>query len=1570
MGQALYGSRKRRLQRRRRYQTCSPKSRQSKIERLEQRNLLAAASAPPILQWFESSFDTIEERVPDLFELGYGSLWLPPPGRADSGDQSVGYDVYDRFDLGSPDHGTLYGTETGLKQLSKVLDRASASLHVDAVLNHAGFSDMTTDGFVSSGGYPGLAITLDNAIDGDFHSGFLSGDLEGRLSGLVDVDHSTNHELVRHPVDAADNRNIPSGTITDPFGRLANQPASENSRFYPDRDGPARFLFDPVTNESDIPVYSFNSLDPLSGDAVAENALGYMMRYMQWMVEVVGVDGFRVDAAKHFDGFVMDYLDRAVYRSNPRLLLDGTTENVFSYSEVFDGNRDTLLSYVKKNIDPNDPGRIGGNRDVLDFSAFFAMRDNLSSPGTASAWFNVRDSLLDLHDDGLHNGSAGVLFVRSHDEFGPTSLGNVAHAFSLMYPGNTVIYFNGKEFGDQRDFPKAGRGDSLGGVYGATLEKLVSIRHSHGRGDFYQRLIGNEGLYVFERENSAIVGLSNRGDAGFDERTVQVAFAPGTRLVELTGNASDPSIDPYDDLADFVEVSASQTVTIRIPRNSNADGQWHGSGFVIYGLATPVSASGIELTGVASTLAGGVAESTDYSNGVTRLTDIQVVTGDKIDVNLATQPVYLPGTGQLRDTAADGDAAMLRIDNGVDVNGNGTVDYVTPGEATYGYELFSDLSSPLVGPGGLEGARGSGVFRQEVDLTGLAEGIHFIQARVFRHRPNGGPEVFSDFKETIYVDRLPPNSGVASFRPYVEGINENRNLVVESLDQTANSVHVFLNLSATLTDPEILALVGDSNRARQIDRDQFIYGFNGVPHGNNVATIVSYERTGNVNVQRVPGLFASTIIGGGLGDLDFNGIIELADVAMFEQIIVGNQVDFNPAADFDANGVLNYVDLQLYSESLVTNNAAEAIRTELERVRSLVFAAIDDQYALTEDDLLQVADAGLLSNDLVPEIAADFSLVTTGSLTTNRQRVAAVGPLGGFEYDSRGQYDDLAAGQTLDDYFDYVISDGFGNQSSGRATLTIEGVNDAPRLVGLSDQSINEDSRIQSMDLGVFDPDHSNELLDVTVSVSDPGLFDVDGVSVNLVDGRWELTLVPAADQSGSTFVSIQMTDPGPDGDLATTGDNALGNGSFELTVLPVNDAPVLLIPFNLALEQNAGTQVIAVEQIDAGGGEQQPLRISASVGNPAVISVTPESSLVTGNAAEFLVTPVLGQTGVSQITLTVEDGGLDADLETTEDNATSTGIFEVGVGRSSYDRIADTVLIELRGSNLIAGVSRNENDLVFDLGAEEWFALNRTYIQHAGGNLKIPISDTGRIEAGNQELVDWQFQPADGWEMGTAQVVESQFYRSLVSTDASPAAEIYLDAPTPWQNLLLPSDVDNSGSSTAVDALRVINELVNGSYSDETGLLSDPLSVSVWPNLYFDVNGDDTITALDALTVINQLVSASSEQIIESEWLPNQQTDSTQVAQLGRDRIDSSGKDLVLTGWETSRIPGRLVPGPNHSWWDTSIDSVFSQFSGWNGTFLGFDDGRTIDPGDAFFAEFGPNSLTRSAIELLDFEK
>jgi glycosidase len=327
-------------------------------------------STPPILQWFEAKYDTMVRRTPDLFLAGYGAVWVPPTGRAGrdgDGFFSGGYDPYDRFDLGRPGHPTRYGTEEELKKVARSIHRAGVDLHIDFVINHNGFSG-TNDAasnaaFRAAGGYPGFFMERPGDVDGDFHSGFASGDLQGRLSGLIDIAHEKNYQAIRNPVPGFAN-NLPAGT-TPQFGRLANVPTENNRRFYPDKSLQPIMLFDPRTGEQNIAVYPFNPDNPLAGDPVAENAMGYLMRNAQWLVQTVGVDGFRIDAAKHVEGFVLDYFDRAVYRSNPRKLLNGATKHVFSYGEAFTDDTGVLLSHVRKTINPNDPGRIGANRDAI-----------------------------------------------------------------------------------------------------------------------------------------------------------------------------------------------------------------------------------------------------------------------------------------------------------------------------------------------------------------------------------------------------------------------------------------------------------------------------------------------------------------------------------------------------------------------------------------------------------------------------------------------------------------------------------------------------------------------------------------------------------------------------------------------------------------------------------------------------------------------------------------------------------------------------------------------------------------------------------------------------------------------------------------------------------------------------------------------------------------------------------------------------------------------------------------------------------------------------------------------------
>ncbi|CAN5709751.1 hypothetical protein BH09PLA1_BH09PLA1_20510 [soil metagenome] len=880
-------------------------------------------SAPAMLQMFEASWRTMENRAADIHRAGYGGLWTPPPGRADTSNLSVGYDIYDRFDLGSPGKPTLYGTQTGLKSAIAEMHKIGTNVYIDLIWNHNGYSTLgTADGtntFAKAGGYPGFSIQLQNSnpnnpgyntfyndVDGDFHGASEGGDINGRVAGLIDIAQEKNYQFIRNPVTAGDSRNIPAGTQAL-YGRLANVPTASNAQFYPDRDLPKTTVWDARTN-SFVDLYDFNSANPMAGDAVTDNGTGYLMRSTKWMVQAVGVDGFRIDAAKHMPTWALNYYDQAVYASSKRTLLDGSQQRIFAFSEVFDGNMGFLQQFIRKDYNTGTIGSVRGNRDDLDFPLFFAMQNNLTSNGIQNDWRNVKNASLDVNDDGLaNNGSQGVAFVASHDSFGPY-LNTVAYAYTLMRPGNAIVYFNAKEFGANRSFPKDGRGDALGGLYGDRITTLVDIRNTHGRGNYADRTPTADAkeMLIYERQSSALVVLSNRMDGGFDSRTVTTSFPAGTPLLELTGNAADATFDPHNDFPEVIVVNADGTVNLRVPRNKNPDGVETGRGYLIYGPSGPQGS--LSLTNVGTTLVGGTP--TALTNGTTRLADVKVVNADSFDVTLRTNKVNL--LGSIRDHDADGDLAQLRIDGGIDINGNGTVDFRAPAATTYGYETFASATP------GYSSADNNGTYTQSVDATTLSEGYHYITARAYRHRASG-PEIYTDFKQSIYVDRLKPVSAIDHFTEWDPAANENRDVFVKSVDQTATKVQVLFDQPANKTDEEILAQVGTSGfQMNQIDRDLFKFGYFNVGSGNHVFTIVTTEVTGRQNVQRIAGVATSTRLGAGLGDLDYGGTYTVGDVTGtaygMEAFVYPNAQgqtnhSFNAAGDMNGDGLMDNRDL-------------------------------------------------------------------------------------------------------------------------------------------------------------------------------------------------------------------------------------------------------------------------------------------------------------------------------------------------------------------------------------------------------------------------------------------------------------------------------------------------------------------------------------------------------------------------------------------------------------------------------------------------------------------------------------
>ena len=147
---------------------------------------------------------------------------------------------------------------------------------------------------------------------------------------------------------AGNPQNIPAGT-PGVFGRpAANVPDPNNARFYPDKGLGGPVVTDPRFNNNPVTLYNFNLASPLEGDAVSENATGLLMRNVRWMVETIGVDGFRIDAGRHFPRWVLDYLDQAMFRAKQTTNLDGSPQHTFSFTETGYDSTSFIQPFIRK----------------------------------------------------------------------------------------------------------------------------------------------------------------------------------------------------------------------------------------------------------------------------------------------------------------------------------------------------------------------------------------------------------------------------------------------------------------------------------------------------------------------------------------------------------------------------------------------------------------------------------------------------------------------------------------------------------------------------------------------------------------------------------------------------------------------------------------------------------------------------------------------------------------------------------------------------------------------------------------------------------------------------------------------------------------------------------------------------------------------------------------------------------------------------------------------------------------------------------------------------------------------
>lgn len=146
----------------------------------------------------------------------------------------------------------------------------------------------------------------------------------------------------------------------------------------------------------------------------------------------------------------------------------------------------------------------------------------------------------------------------------------------------------------------------------------------------------------------------------------------------------------------------------------------------------------------------------------------------------------------------------------------------------------------------------------------------------------------------------------------------------------------------------------------------FAFGLFGTQHGNNAVTVVTYEETGNFNIQRFHGLFTETIVGAGLGDLNFDGVFDVNDVGnvagAFEEVLYSEDAIFNSAADTNADGLINAYDL-LDLEDIYIAGGADAQTLSLWNDVKHRRADFDFDGSLADLDDLAILEAQFGSTD-------------------------------------------------------------------------------------------------------------------------------------------------------------------------------------------------------------------------------------------------------------------------------------------------------------------------------------------------------------------------------------------------------------------------------------------------------------------------------------------------------------------------------------------------------------------------------------------------------------------------------
>jgi hypothetical protein len=441
------------------------------------------ARGEAMLELFQVEWSDLIQKMPELAEAGYTSLWLPPPAKGSS-VFSVGYDLFDPFDLGDKNQNgttaTKYGTEAQLIQVVQAAHQFGIRVYFDMIMNHRGFVVPGYDANTPTNYYPAM-------VPADFHLQTISGGFYRNWPTVQDYNNQwdVQYESLSGLIDIANEPGSVNGNFGPTLGSTTTKPTFIRQPFNPE------YYMDPTQPNIGGGWRPFNGSN---GVPVSEYVESYEMRAAMWTLYTTKCDGFRLDAVKHVPSNFFGSPSNvwAGYTGSIQAIFDwvhgyGTNFNS-NYLEIDDCRNSCFDSETTRNDALLFGEHLGEPPTFAEYISAGMRLMNVSMRTAVEGWAGGGSgSGLDQLNVGSFGADQGVQFAQDQDaSFCCIANRTLEDAYNFMHEGIPMVYSDNFNFAgppsSSSTFPIVPFANYLGQFGDNQIPEVAYLHHQLSRG--------------------------------------------------------------------------------------------------------------------------------------------------------------------------------------------------------------------------------------------------------------------------------------------------------------------------------------------------------------------------------------------------------------------------------------------------------------------------------------------------------------------------------------------------------------------------------------------------------------------------------------------------------------------------------------------------------------------------------------------------------------------------------------------------------------------------------------------------------------------------------------------------------------------------------------------------------------------------------------------------------------------------------------------------------------------------------------------------------------------------------